>query len=113
MCNTKAIVYLYVYVIRYSHAMNPNAKLKCQEEKEQLWGSGQMKDRNSPNLAVELGDNQRAMEAAQALRDSSLVLNRHNRGSIWVAGWVVSVGFSGCYAAVLHLFCCYFVLSVN
>lgn len=72
-----------------------------------------MKDRNSSNLSVELGDNWGAVGAAQTLRDSSLVLNRHNRGSIWVAGWVVSVGLSGCYAAVLHLFRCYFVLSVN
>lgn len=46
--------------------------------------AGQMKDRNSSNLSVELGDNQGAVEAEQALRDSSLVLslNRHNRGSV-------------------------------
>lgn len=50
-----------------------STKLSCQEEWEQLLGAGQMKDRNSSNLSVELGDNQGAMEAAQALRDSSLV----------------------------------------
>lgn len=71
-----------------------------------------MKDRNSCNLSAELGDNQGAVDAAQALRDSSLVLSlyRHNRGGVWVAGWVVSVGLCGCYTAVLHLFCYYFVL---
>lgn len=71
-----------------------------------------MKDRNSSNLSVKLGDNQGAMKAAQALRDSSLVLslNRHNRGSSRVVGRVESVGLSGCYTAVIHLLC-YFVLS--
>lgn len=34
-----------------------------------------MKDRNSSNLSVELGDNQGAKEAAQALRDSGLALS--------------------------------------
>ncbi|TNN88105.1 hypothetical protein EYF80_001686 [Liparis tanakae] len=71
-------------------------------EGKQLVGAGQMKDRNSSNLSAELDDNQGAMEAAQALRDSSLSLslNRHNRGSILVAGvgsvsgfeWVVCSG---------------------
>lgn len=74
-----------------------------------------MKARNSSNLSVALGDNQGAMEAARALRDSSLLvsLHRHNRGGSWAVGWLESVGLSGCYAVVLCLICRDFVLSVN
>lgn len=59
-----------VYLMRYSDDINPNPKLNCQEEGKQLLGAGQMKDRDSSNLSVELGDNQGAMGAAQARRDS-------------------------------------------
>ena len=71
-----------------------------------------MKDRNSSNLSVELGDNQGAGEVAHGLRDSSLALTfyRHNRGGSWVVGRVKLVGLSGRYAAILHL---YFVPLAN
>lgn len=46
-----------------------------------------MKDRNSSNLSVELGDNQGAKEAAQALRDSGLVLSLCRHITETVAAW--------------------------
>lgn len=88
------------------YVYNINPKFKCQEENE-------IKDRNFFHLSVELGDNQGAIEAALLLRDSSLSLKRHNRGSVWEAGREVSVGLNGCYAAVPHLLCDDFVPSVN
>jgi len=55
---------------QYTYDINQNPKLKCQEEGKQLVGAGQMKDRNSSNLSVELDDNQGAMEAAQSGSES-------------------------------------------
>lgn len=58
-----------------------------------------MKDRNSSNLSVDLGDNQGAKEAAQALRDSGLSgsesLQTCNRDSSCMVGWVASKVLSG------------------
>lgn len=83
-------------------------QIKAEMSVREKAAASQIKDRNSFNLSAELSDNQGAMEAAQAQRDSSLSLKRHNRGSVWEAG-----PFEWCYAAVSHLVCYDFVLSVN
>lgn len=109
----------YLYLCTYMHVQKcwgllsfRNPLLHWQRDWEQLVGAGQMKDRNSSNLSVELGDNRGAGEVAHALRDSSLALAfyRHNRGGRWVAGQVKSVGLSGRQAEFLHL---YFVPLAN
>lgn len=48
--------------------------------------ASQIKDRNPFNVSAKLGDNQGASEAAQALRDAGLSLERHNRGHVVEAG---------------------------
>lgn len=83
-------------------------QIKAEMSVRQRAAASQIKDRNSFNLSVELSDNQGAMGAAQAERDSSLSLKKHNRDSVWEAG-----PFEWCYAAVPHLVCYDFVLSVN
>lgn len=65
---SKISVTFFINLTVYEIFRRHKSKSKCQEEGKQLLGAAQMKDRNSSNLSVELGDNQGAMEAAQAER---------------------------------------------